>query len=150
LSQLCFKSNAPGQGAVIYYDGMELDEMGRVLSPLKPFQRKRVNRTETAEFHADITESGFKDMFKVLHATCAEEERHEPLGVEAHKAVRYAHHANVWKALVARTAWVYGSYNWSTKRSTYVKRTAKETWDVIMHNCKSGMYEIVTTDVTVV
>jgi hypothetical protein len=50
-----------------YYDGMEFAADGTPLTPLKQFTAKRADREETAEFRADIRDSGFVAMFPILY-----------------------------------------------------------------------------------
>ena len=85
-----------------YYDGMEFAADGALLSEAKTFTAKRTDREETAEFRADIKESGFVDMFPVLYATAEVPER-TWMSTMAKKIMTSEYHANDWPQLVALT-----------------------------------------------
>ena len=91
-----------------YYDGMEFSADGTPLTPLKQFTAKRADREETAEFRADIKESGFVDMFPVLYAAAGAPEKNW-LATSAHKIMTNDYHANDWPELVALTK--YSTYH---------------------------------------
>ncbi len=83
-----------------YYDGMEFSAEGKPLTPLKVFTAKRTDREETAEFRADIKESGFVGMFPVLYQAAEVPER-SWLSTLARKIMTSDCHANEWPELVA-------------------------------------------------
>lgn len=56
-----------------YYDGMEFSAEGVLLTEAKTFTAKMVDRDETAEFRADIKESGFVGMFPILYEVATPE-----------------------------------------------------------------------------
>jgi hypothetical protein len=57
-----------GRKTYRYYDNMEFAADGTPLTPLKQFTAKITDREETAEFRADIRDSGFVGMFPILYA----------------------------------------------------------------------------------
>jgi hypothetical protein len=83
-----------------YYDNMEFAADGTPLTPLKEFTAKRTDREETAEFRADIKESGFLDMFPVLYQAAAVPEK-SWLASSAQEIMTNDYHANYWPELVA-------------------------------------------------
>lgn len=83
-----------------YYDGMEFAADGTLLTPLKVFSAKRTDREETAEFRADIKESGFVGMFPVLY-NAAEVPAQSWLSLSAKKIMTSDCHSNQWPDLVA-------------------------------------------------
>lgn len=116
-----------------FYDGMEFDAEGALLSPAQGFERKRTDRDETAEFRADMQACGFKDVWPVLFSAA------EPTRVWIHvplkKAVTEEHHANVWADI-----------------ASHFKRTFddhKAALQSIVRQCTRDMTEIIRTDVTV-
>lgn len=148
-SQLCYVNNT--QGAVIYYDGMELDGTGKVTSELKPFMMRRRDRAQTKKYEEDIKASGFKDMFKIIHGSCTVDDI--PSSLPAYKrATRNTVReftidpdcANEWRGLIAGFAWdVNVRWDYSTKQvnRTYTKRTASATWTLLTNDAKTEMYE---------
>jgi len=82
-----------------YYDGMEFAADGTPLTPLKEFTAKRVDREETAEFRADIKDSGFLDMFPILYAAAPVPEAHWLPRVK--DAIISEYGANQWPDIVA-------------------------------------------------
>lgn len=67
MSHMCVST---GFGTFRYYDRMQFDAEGRMLTDPIEFERRRVDRAETAELIQDLTESGFLDMYPILYATC--------------------------------------------------------------------------------
>lgn len=148
-----------GAKTYIYYDGMEFDAQGQLISEPKPFKRKQVNRGETTAFTQGMADSGFKDLFKLLHATCTEEDM--PMNTRAFtSAVAVAADtytdpdcADRWKDCVAAFAFDV-SVSWDFKTGTTLrtceKRDAAMTWARITRACKKDMVETVDTDVFVI
>jgi hypothetical protein len=144
-SQLCLSTPSKD---VLYYDGIELDETGEVVSELHPFKRRRRNRDETAEFDAAIKDSGFKDMFKILYAACEAEDvggywhRHH-----LQETVTSPDAAADWKRLIASFTWETEA-RWTSTGSTRtcIKRDRSAVWTAITTEAKKNMYEVVATD----
>jgi hypothetical protein len=66
MSQVCFST----QGKTYrYYDGMEFNAAGELLSPAQVFSRRRTDRDATKQFRQDIKTSGFQEMFPVLYSS---------------------------------------------------------------------------------
>lgn len=118
-----------------FYDGMEFDAAGKLLSPPSFFERKRTDREQTAEFRADVEASGFKEVWPVLFAT-AESTRGQPwYGVTLSKLISREEHANQWADLAA---WM-----------KYQHDDHKAAYQALLRQCTRDMTEIVATDVTV-
>ena len=117
-----------------FYDGMEFDAEGNLLSPASCFERQCVDREETKEFREDIAESGFKALWPVLFATA------EPtrlfLLTPLRKAVTSDLHVNVWPEIAAHYKRNYDDH--------------KQAYQAIVRQCTQGMTTIVKTDVTVI
>jgi hypothetical protein len=143
---------------VLYYDGMALDETGKVTSALKPFPQRRRNRAETKEFDEQVKESGFKDMFKLLHNVCESEDgvewntsaRRGSVGEVVRQAMTEEVHINKWKPLIAAYAWEtearWSTFNGGQVIRTAIKRDASATWSALTKAAKTDMYETVLTD----
>jgi hypothetical protein len=129
----------------LYYDGIELSAEGTITSPLRPFERKRVNREESKEIRDDMAACGFKEAFNLLWAVSSSEDmfRSSPQSLRAIVCNEY--HSNDWPAVIARHAWLR-TYHHGTFGQ--VKRDAKDVWDSIMQQLRKEMYEVVKTDVT--
>lgn len=124
---------------VKYYDGMEFDNEGNLLSKLMPFKAKRIDRNESKELARELKESGFTALFPLLYAAAVDE------GVKG----EYMHHnsedltnpdvAHNWKNLVARYA--------DVGRQWRPVRDQKQTWFFIMADLKRKMYYVDDCDV---
>ena len=132
-SQMAFRA----QGKTYrFYDGMEFDGEGRLLSPPQVFSRRVTDREATAEFRAEIQESGFKDVWPVLFAAA------EPMrvyGVPASYLRRYVtseRDANYWPEIATYYKAKYDDH--------------KEAMRDLVRHCTSDMFILQDSDVTVV
>jgi hypothetical protein len=124
-----------------FYDGMEFDAEGNLLSPAKRFSRKQINRTKTKEFRDNVEARGFKAMWPVLFATS--EARFNPgvrglvytdRGIRA--VMTSEHYADQWSTIAEIYKGNHGDH--------------KSAYQALMRACTKDMTEIVDTDVTVV
>jgi len=132
---------------VLYYDGIELDGEGTVISPLKPFARRRIHAGESKEFQQGLKDSGFRTLFPLLYQdVLAQPGDRYPGGVGEGAALAEcltdADYSDQWREVVRKyTGWP----------ALYMGPRAaidpKQVWAAIMAECKKGMYEIVPTDV---
>jgi hypothetical protein len=116
-----------------FYDRMEFDAEGAVLSPLSCFERQQTDRDETAEFRAAIAASGFKEVWPVLFSVA--EPARKWFNIPLHKLVTAEHHANAWADLASQF-----KCNFDDHRAAY---------KAIVRECTKIMTEVVKTDVTV-
>ena len=138
-------------GYYLYYDGMEFDTTGRLLSRPLPFEARRINKLEVAEFTQGMEDSGFKDMYPVLYATTDPEDigKHfrpiETLFTDPDQA-------REWSVAIANHKyerqwnWVTGGHNYETVE----RDDAKACWARMMKQAKSNMYDTIRTEVTVI
>lgn len=138
-------------GYYLYYDGIEFDSHGRLLSKPLPFEARRINKLETAEFMQGMEDSGFKNMYPVLYATADPEDmnkNHRPI----EELFTDPDQAQEWS--VAISAYKYETRgNWSASGYSYntVERDdAKACWSRMMKKAKSNMYDTIRTEVTVI
>lgn len=137
---------------VAYYDGITLDAHGKVVSELRPFEGKRIDRDATKELYADMQECGFKDVFKLLHAvTDSPAIRDDDPN---RLAVRYARpaelrdfitmelHANKWPYVVETVSFKHG-YDWQTRGWRDHKVDYKTAWNNLMQRVKKDLYDTV-------
>jgi len=132
-----------------YYDGMILNEQGEILTPLKGFEQKRVDKVATKELANDLAESGFTDAFKLLYAMATKEDMeldsHSLFGVKLPEVFADSGQADKWKTIIARNKFER-SYSWSGTGSRgydYIERSdAKLCWANIMAECKKNMYVV--------
>jgi len=132
-------------GRVMYYDGIRLNEAGEVISELKPFLRKQIDKVKVKALNEGMAESGFKDVFRLLHGTVTLADvrctsRPPPI-VEMLTSKEHAEH---WPTVVAQAAF----FNHSRWNMPNVEGTGAETWARVMNAAKSNMYEVVETDIT--
>lgn len=130
-----------------YYDGIKFSATGELLSVHKPFEAKRIDRAETKELHDGIKASGFKDVFKLLHAAAtSDDEGWQNAGGRIAPQLRdiltNADRSHNWPGVVRRYAFEYG-YNWSIHTHDYTKLPADQAWTAIMKAAKEDLYETV-------
>ena len=128
-----------------YYDGMAFAVDGTPMTPLKVFTAKRTDREETAEFRADIKESGFVDVFPILYQA-AEVPTQKWLHMPTHKIMTSDFHANQWPDLVALA-------KYPTWRSQHLNRPAhdnhKDALRALVAGVTRHMTKLVDLDETV-
>jgi hypothetical protein len=78
---------------------MEFAADGTPLTPLKQFTAKIADREETAEFRADIRDSGFVGMFPILYTAAGVPDTHWVPRIK--DAVCSEYGANEWPDIVA-------------------------------------------------
>jgi hypothetical protein len=128
-----------------YYDGMEFAADGTPLCELKQFTAKLTDRDETAEFRADVKESGFADVFPVLYAAATVPEQ-SWYGHPTKKVMTCDYHANDWPQLIALTK--YPGYLYRTKNQPKYDNH-KAALRALIASVTKNMTKLVDTDVTV-
>ena len=139
-----------GETSYAYYDGVQLNSEGRIISPLRNLMRKRIDKSQVAEFMQGVESSGFKDVFKVIHAGMNEGNYtslpyHTPLAT----LVSDNEYSEYWAQIIHNYGfettrfWGGGTINRKTE-----KRAPSQTWAAIMKECKRGMYEVVDAGVS--
>ena len=101
----------------------------------------RIDKAQTKQYALDIKESGFKDMFPILYATCTTEDSRAWLGRTAGHASTIDYEAAKWPILIAKHKYV--GWNWNSERDM------KTTWASIMKEAKVSMYNIHASAITV-
>lgn len=123
-----------------FYDGMEFNMDGDLLSPATTFSRKQVDRAETKEFRDEVEASGFKAVWPILFANAEASFKIGVGFVYTDKAIRSLisdpDRADQWPTIAA----LYKS-NHDDHKSAY---------QALMRDCTKDMTEIVDTGVTVV
>jgi hypothetical protein len=128
-----------------YYNGMEFSADGTLLTPPKPFTAKITDREETAEFRADIKESGFAGVFPVLYAA-AEPTNDMWMGHASRKVMTSDFHANSWPQLISLTK--YPGYHYRS-RNKPKHDSYKDALRSLIATVTKNMTKLVDTDVTV-
>jgi hypothetical protein len=128
-----------------YYDGMSFAADGTLMGDPISFTAKRTDREETAEFRADVKESGFADVFPILYAAATVPE-HIWLATPVQKLMTSDVHANQWPELVALT-------KYSTYRSRHYNLPAhdnhKDALRALVASVTRTMTKLVDTGETV-
>jgi hypothetical protein len=133
-----------------YYDGITFDGEGNIISELRPFEARRIDKAESKEFMDGVKASGFKDMFKLLYGTV------QPPEGTAYFQPRVLNdiltdpdYAADWPHIIAKykyeQKWEFGANGMA--KGWKEAGTAKTCWSRIMTICKSNMYNNVTTEV---
>ena len=130
-----------------YYDGIILNEQGEIITELRAFEMKRIDKAESKEFADDLKESGFKDAYALLYATATPEdmdlEGYSLFGVRLPEVFANTDQADKWKTIIARNKFDR-HYSW-TNQGQYEyteKSNAKQTWATLMAACKKNMYVV--------
>jgi hypothetical protein len=129
----------------LFYDGIRFDGEGNLLSTPMPFERKRKDKAETAEFRDDLAKSGFKDAFPLLYQS-AEPSDHTWIRNPLHKTMRDESHTDDWRTVTALIK--YPSYG----NRLYNKPAHddwRDAWKVLNARATKDMTETVRTDVIV-
>ena len=124
----------------VYYDGMEFDAEGTLLSTPKPFQMCRIDKEQSKQYALDIKESGFKGMFPVLYSTCTVEQSREWLGRNTDDITTRDYEAAKWPILIAKHKY----YGWGSGQ----EKDMKSTWASIMKTAKEGMHNVSASSIT--
>lgn len=128
-----------------YYDGMEFNAEGALLSEAKVFTAKITDREETSEFRADIKASGFVGMFPILYHA-AEVPTQTWYGHPTKKVMSCDYHANDWPGVVALVK--YPSYYYRARNEPR-HRNHKDALRALVASITKNMTKFVDTDVTV-
>lgn len=132
----------------LYYDGITFDGEGNVITPLRPFEARRIDKAESKEFMDEVNASGFKDMFKLLYATVQPPEG--TIGVYPRRlsdSFTNPEHAADWPHLIAKYKYEHTWVGFGGNRQWVEVGTAQTCWSRIMSICKHSMYNTVTTEV---
>ena len=130
----------------IFYDSMEVDAEGKLLSPPEPVKAKRINKERAKAFMDAVKASGFKAMFPVLYAASTGAEQlptipRLPYGMDAKNIITSAELAEHWPTVIRMFAYSnhhYGASGWGH----YLKGN-KDCWAALMADCKRDMHEVV-------
>lgn len=134
----------------VYYDGMRFDQEGNLLSEVRAFHEKRIDREETAELAKELVESGFKGMFPVIYATCSPDVKLYLTSDQIRNKLTDADRACDWSGVVAHYKWKR-EYNYDTRTQGWSENSNKTTcWGAIMSELKRSMYRINATDTFVI
>ena len=129
-----------------YYDGMLLNEQGDILTPLKPFEQKRVDRAETKALTEDLIASGFADAFKLLYAVSTPQDNDDRVpmfGVRLPDALIDNTQADKWRVIIARNKFERHSWDSTSRGYTFQEKSnAKACWANLMAECKKNMYVV--------
>jgi len=139
-----------GGETILYYDGITFDGEGNVITPLRPFEARRIDKAESKEFMDEIKTSGFTDMFKLLYATVQ-----PPEGTPNYfprilnDILTDPEHAADWPHIIAKYKY---EQRWEFDANGMAKGwvevgTAKTCWSRIMAVCKASMYNTIKTEV---
>jgi hypothetical protein len=127
-----------------YFDEIELDGEGNILSDLHAFDARHMDKHEIKGFREDIKESGFKAVFPVLAATVEDHNhRSKPWGPAlVIRHITQECHANDWPEIVARYAF---RREWNRESE---RLTVKQTWARLMSDLRKEFMTTSITDIT--
>jgi hypothetical protein len=128
----------------MFYDGIRFDGEGNLRSTPMPFERKRKDRAETAEFREDVAKSGFKDAFPILYQSIETTEHQSWIRNPLHKIMRDEVHVNDWRAVIALAKYpryFHRTYNRPAHNDW------RDAWKALNAMATKDMTEVVLTDV---
>jgi hypothetical protein len=130
-----------------YYDGITLNEQGEIITPLRAFEMKRIDKVESKEFTEDLKASGFKDAYNLLYAMTTPEDRGENdyslFGVDWTDVLANNDQADKWKLIIARVKFQKDYWSARSGGSLWTEKSdAKACWANIMQYCKKNMYVV--------
>lgn len=128
-----------------YYDGMEFNADGALLTEAKQFSAKRTDREETAEFRKDIKDSGFVGTFPVLYEAATPDDAHGYVR-SIKDAMCSEHLAGQWPQIVAAAK--YTSY-WARNSGKPSHEDHKAALKALIASQTRTMTKIVDLDETV-
>jgi len=138
-----------GGETILYYDGITFDGEGNVITPLRPFEARRIDKAESKEFMDGLQASGFKDMYKILYATVQPPEG--TLGVYTPRRLSDIltdpETASAWPDIIAKYKYEHRWTGFGGNREWQESGTAKTCWSRIMAVCKKDMYSTIKTEV---
>jgi hypothetical protein len=133
----------------LYCDGITFDGEGNIITPLQPFQARRIDKAESKEFMDGIAASGFKDMYKLLYNTAQQPEG--TIGVFNRRLLNDVlinpEDASDWPLIIAKYKYEQKWTGFGGGKQWHEVGTAKTCWSRIMSACKRNMYNIVRTEV---
>jgi hypothetical protein len=135
-------------GIYLYYDGIRFNAEGQLVSTPKPFEARRIDRSESKAFTEDIKASGFKDVYSLLYATCTPPEGGQSIDRHWKEQLQDPDHADKWPSIVE-----YFKYDkrWNHKivqHEWHELDNAQACWARMMAKAKQDMYNTVATEVT--
>lgn len=134
---------------VLYYDGITFDNEGNIITELRPFEARRIDKAESKEFMDGITASGFKDMFKLLYATVQPPEAAPFYPRILSDSLTDPEHAADWPHIIAKYKYEkkWQSHGTGMSMGWEEVGTAKTCWSRITSACKSRMFNTIKTEV---
>jgi hypothetical protein len=130
-----------------YYDGITFDGEGNIITPLQPFQARRIDKAEAKAFMDSLQTSGFKDMFKVLYATVQPPDHIFFYPRTLSDSLTNPEQAADWPHIIAKYKYAQQWTGFGGGKQWQEVGTAKTCWSRMMAMCKSNMYKNVTTGV---
>ena len=126
-----------------YFDEIELDGEGNILSDLHAFDARHIDKEDIANFREDIKESGFKAVFPVLAVTVSDDQPRRSWDTQSViRHITQECHANDWPEIVARYAFIR---EWNREPE---RLTVKQTWARLMSAIRKEFMATSITDIT--
>jgi hypothetical protein len=133
---------------VRYYDGITFDGEGNIITPLRTFRARRIDKAESKEFMDGLQASGFKNMYKLLYNTVQPPEGTAYVQPRRlNDVLTNPEHAADWPHLIAKYKYAHKWVGFSGIRDWVEVDNAKTCWSRIMAVCKRSMYNDIDTEV---
>jgi hypothetical protein len=135
-------------GIYLQYDGIRFNAEGKLVTTPKPFEAKRIDKSESKGFTDSLKVSGFKDVYPLLYATCAPPEKGQRMPRYWKDYMQHADHADHWPEIIEYFKYDMRWNHTMGKREWHEIDNAKACWARMMAKAKQDMYNNVTTEVT--
>lgn len=145
LNQLTIKTPS---GTYLYYDGIRFNAEGQIVSTPKPFEAKRIDKSESKGFTDSLKVSGFKGMYPLLYATCTPPENGQSMPRMWKDYMQDADYAHVWPEIIEYFKYDMRWNHTMGKREWVEIDDAQSCWARMMAKAKQDMYQTIRTEVT--
>lgn len=147
LSQLTITTPS---GTYLYYDGIRFNAEGQIASTPKPFEARRIDKSESTGFTDNLKVSGFKDVYPLLYATCQPPEGGQRIHRMWKDYLQDADYAEQWPEIIEYFKYDMRWNHVKGGREWHEMDNAQACWARMMAKAKQDMYNNVATEVTVI
>jgi len=135
-------------GIYLHYDGIRFNAEGKIVTTPKPFEAKRIDKSESKGFTDGLKVSGFKDVYPLLYATCTPPEKGQSMARHWKDYMQDPNSADTWPEIIEYFKYDMEWNHTMGKREWHEMDNAKACWARMMAKAKQDMYQTIATEVT--